>query len=31
VRISVAEDIIENTGTKVKEKAKGKKLLTQNI
>ena len=30
-RISGAEDTIENTDTTVKEKAKGKKLLTQNI
>ena len=29
-RISGAEDTIENTDTTVKEKAKGKKLLTQN-
>jgi hypothetical protein len=31
VRISGAEDSIENIDTNVKENAKGKKLLTQNI
>ena len=30
-RISGAEDTIENIDTTIKEKAKGKKLLTQNI
>jgi hypothetical protein len=30
-RISGAEDTIENIDTKLKENAKGKKLLTQNI
>jgi chromosome segregation ATPase len=30
-RISGAEDTIENTGTRVRENAKCKKLLTQNI
>ena len=30
-RISGAEDTIENIDTAVKENAKGKKLLTQNI
>jgi hypothetical protein len=30
-RISGAEDSIENIDTKIKENAKGKKILTQNI